>query len=170
MSSFLPRKYNNPVVIGLALCVVLALIVIVVITMRQRNTKQSDLTKENVKHENSNANRIQENSSNETYVPTGKPALVLYYGDWCGHSRAMLPTWEKVKKDLENTGVIEVISFDDKNDKEEVERGSKLPEFRGFPDIRFFPNGYPNGESIPYKGDRSEESLLKFAYTSGNKT
>jgi len=102
----------------------------------------------------------------ETPLSTGKPTLVLFYGDWCGWSKKILPTWENVKEVLSQTNDVDVLDFEDKRDKEEIEKASKLPGFKGFPDIRFYPNGYEESEThIAYTGDRSEESILEFVYT-----
>lgn len=163
MSSFLPRKYNNPVVIGLVAVAVVSVVVICVLMYNRSPGVASDQPAEEFQV----PPLVQADPSHETQLGGGKPALVLYYGEWCGHSRNILPTWAKVKTILSEN--FDVLAFDDVKDAEEVAKGSKLLGFAGFPDVRFFPGGYNGGggDAVAYTGDRSEDSLVKFAYTGG---
>ena len=161
MSGLLPRKYNNPVTIGLGVVLIVAVIVIFLLMTKSSSTPDSS------HQESQHQPETDDSPPKETYIPSGKPAVVLFYGDWCGWSKKILPAWEKVKQALDATGQIEALDFEDNRDKAEIIKAAELPGFRGFPDIRFYPQGYPNGEPIVYSGDRSEESILKFAYTGG---
>lgn len=166
MSSLLPRKYNNPVVIGLGVALVVAVVIIVMtFGFTSRGGQATPRHEASPQHED--ANTSSQVQSNETFIPTEKPTLVLFHANWCPHCKNILPTWESVKKTLEESGQFDVLDFEDSRDKDHIERASKLPGFRGYPDIRLYPQGYPMGEPIAYAGNRSEESIIKFAYTGG---
>lgn len=159
MPTLFSRKYNNSIIWGL--CAALAIAVGVIIYMFSTDKKIAS-------HSLSGHVLPPNEPPPGTKLSSGMPALVLFYADWCGHSKNMLPAWESVKRVLRESGQIEAIDFEQGRDKEEVETAMKtLPNLRGFPDIRYFPTGYPGPGSIQYSGDRSEESLLKFAYTQG---
>lgn len=98
-----------------------------------------------------------------TTIGSGKPALVLFYADWCGHSKNILPAWEKVSQILNGSGQFEAIALEQKQHKAEMQKHN----VQGFPDIRFYPEGFPSQNSIPYRGNRSPESLMKFAQSGG---
>lgn len=163
MSGILPRKYNNPIVIGLAVALIAAIAVIVLMKVNSSAPAEKYVTFAEPEQEVRDKPQV-----NETFIPTDKPTIVLYYADWCGWSKKILPTWENVKNDLESSGQFIVLDFEDNRDKSQIAEASKLPGFRGFPDIRLYPRGYPSNElPIAYTGDRSEESIVKFAYTGG---
>lgn len=158
MSSFLPRRYNNPLFIGLGVGLVIAIGVIIYLWSQPATPEKAKIE----------AAPDQRQEPSGTVLSSGKPALVMIYADWCGHSKAMLPTWQLVKEKLQSTGQFEVFDFNDKDDLAELKR---LPANEiEFPSIRFYTEGYPNGTPIKYRGDRSEESILKFAYTAGKQT
>jgi thiol-disulfide isomerase/thioredoxin len=156
MTPTIPEKYKNVVVIAV-IAVLVVILAYVLYTYMYKPTpvvRQPQIT----------PSVVQQPQKVETYTPTGKPTLVLFYGDWCDWSKKILPTWEKVKSVLTKTDDVEVLDFEDNRDKEEIQKASNLPGFRGFPDIRFYPQGYNNGEPVAYTGDRSEESILQFVY------
>jgi thiol-disulfide isomerase/thioredoxin len=108
----------------------------------------------------------------DTLVLDDKPTLVLYWADWCGWSKKMLPDWKKVATILnDSSSGMRAIAFEEKEDSAEITKAKNAfgNQFQGFPHIRLFPDGYDlNKPSIPYSGnDRSEESLLSFAYSGG---
>ena len=162
INELIPRKYKNPVIIGLVILVVL--IICYFVFFRKDSTRYHD-NHQAQRHAQAIENRPVTNEPVETYVSGDKPTLVLFYGDWCGWSKKILPAWENVKLALSQTGEVEVLDFEDKRDKEEIQKASSLPGFQGFPDIRLYLKGYPNGEPLAYSGDRSEESILQFVYS-----
>ena len=159
----IPEKYKNVVAISVVAVLVAILAYILYNYMYTTPSVQSTDEQQQIPR-----SAIQQQPQIETYTPSGKPTLVLFYGDWCGRSKKIHPTWEKVKSTLTKTDDVELLDFVDDRDKEEIQKASNLPGFRGFPDIRFYPQGYNNGEPVAYTGDRSEESILQFVYENQN--
>lgn len=102
----------------------------------------------------------------ESTVGSGKPALVMFYADWCGHSKNMLPAWQQIEQALNQSGQFEAIALEQKKHSAEMQKHG----VRGFPDIRFYPDGFPSQNAIPYRGNRSPESLMKFVQSGGQET
>ena len=79
-----------------------------------------------------------------------KKAFVRFGAPWCGHSRAMNPAWEKLKKDLPG----KVMDVDCTAERELCDE----QKIRGFPTLKL----YNNGSVSEYTGDRSYEHMLKW--------
>jgi thiol-disulfide isomerase/thioredoxin len=154
---FFPKRYNPPnlLIIGMILFIIAVLLIVFLMRSSKEETKQTFSLIEEIPPSIPLANG------------RSKPSLVLFYADWCGYSKKILPTWDLVRATLTESGSVDVFDFEEKRDALQVMNAIKLPEFRGFPDIRFYPQGYPEDPAILYTGDRGEESLLKFAYTGG---
>lgn len=161
MDKILPRKYNNPVTIGLAVALLVAVgIAIYYMTRGDSPTVQKQPTQ--------HAYPAQaEHFETKVSDVTNKPTLLLIWADWCGHSVNMKPTWDKVASILNQGGVIEAVDLESKANANDIDKlRPSIPDFQGFPHIRFYPDGYGvNSRSVSYKGARTEEDLLKFAYT-----
>jgi thiol-disulfide isomerase/thioredoxin len=159
--SFL-RKLNNPMTIGIICLVVVAIAVIIYFAYFHKSKT------ENMKMPEHQAPPTQPQNV-ETRVEPDKPALVLFWASWCGHSQNMKPEWDKAAQILNSSGMIDAIDFEHKRDATEIAKfQAKYPDLKGFPDIRFFPHGYdPSKPCVRYEGNRTEEAFLKFAYTGG---
>jgi len=160
MDTILPRKYNNKVVIGLGIALLAAVGVAIYFYTREPTTQKVAVHTHHQSHGAQHPERI------ETRVGEGKPALVLIWAGWCGWSQKMKPTWDKVAGILSKDGAIDVVELSDENNKDEIAKARpNIPEFKGYPHIRFYPDGYAhNKKSVAYNDDMSEESILKFAY------
>ena len=88
-----------------------------------------------------------------------KPCLVLFHANWCGHCKKMKPEWDKFKKEnnSNNTGVIALDLENDENKDLMNKHGIK-----GFPTIKFFPNGHSNGNGEDYNGSRTADAFHSF--------
>ena len=99
----------------------------------------------------------------ESYVGSGKPALVCFYNNGCGHSRNMRPAWDQAAQQLKQSGQVDAILIEDQAEMQKY-------GIRGFPTVKFYPEGFPSPNSIDYQGDRSAESLVTFARSGGRQT
>ena len=89
---------------------------------------------------------------------SGDVNLVLLYAPWCGHSKKMLPDYEKVKKEFHGKVVngkkINVLMYDSDVDKDKV----KEYGVKGFPSLFLEKGG--QRESFPHRTyDKISESL-----------
>ena len=71
----------------------------------------------------------------------GEATLVLLYAPWCGHSKKMLPDYEKVKSDYHgkeiNGTTMNIVMYDSDVDKDKV----KEYKVRGFPTLFYEKDG-----------------------------
>jgi thiol-disulfide isomerase/thioredoxin len=170
MERIIPRKYNNPVTIGLGCLVIVAIILIIYFLMnRDTPPKQPQPQQQRPQQQRQ---QPQPNPPFETRVNNDqdKPTLVLFWAKWCGHSKSMQGDWDRASQILNESGAISAIAFEHGEDTGVItEAQKKLSNFKGFPDIRFFPDGFSlDKRSIQFSGaERTEENLLKFAYKGG---
>ncbi len=172
--NFLPKKYNNPVVIGLGVALAVAIAYIAYMHYQQLKPRPVPAKQQSAQRPMPQALPLasQGDNATETFVgeDSGKPTLVLLWGSWCPHSVNMMPAWENVKKTLNESGTFEAKDFETSRDAQIVkDLSQKLPGFGGFPDIRIYPQGFGmDSPNVQYKGPRTEEGILKFVYQQGS--
>lgn len=95
---------------------------------------------------------------------SGKPDLILFKADWCGHCQRFKPVWNQIKNSFNKVNYRE---FDADIDKTVIEKynmsGYKIS---GYPTIML-----KKGENmIEYNGERNQESIVNFikSYTKSN--
>ena len=79
--------------------------------------------------------------------------IVLYYEDWCGHSRNMLPEWSKLEKENINGIKVEKIKCSENKEK------CKREKIRGYPTIIYY---NADGSSKEYNGKRNKDGFMSF--------
>ncbi|KAG0006786.1 hypothetical protein BGZ65_003726 [Modicella reniformis] len=81
------------------------------------------------------------------------PWVIEYYAPWCGHCKALTPTYEQLAADLKdkvNVAKVDCTQNEDICTKEGV---------RGYPTIKL----HQHGQSIEYRNQRSLEAMSEFA-------
>lgn len=76
-----------------------------------------------------------------------KDVLVKYYAPWCGHCKALAPTWDELAKDTAAIEDLIIAKFDATTNE------VAGLDIRGFPTLKFYPKD--NKEGIDYDGDRN---------------
>lgn len=160
MDSILPRKYNNKVVIGLGIALIAAVGVAVYLYMREPEKPKVPAPHQPMPIQQKPPQNI------ETRVGDVKPTLLLIWARWCGWSQKAKPVWDKVATHLSKDGAIDTLDLSDENNQDEITKARpSIPEFKGYPHIRYYPFGYAaDKQSIPYTGEMSEDGILKFTY------
>jgi len=80
--------------------------------------------------------------------------LVKYYAPWCGHCKALAPTWDELAKDTADIEDLVIAKFD--ATANEV-AGLNI---RGYPTLKFYPKG--NKDGVDYSGDRQLGDFQKW--------
>jgi len=91
---------------------------------------------------------------------TDKAILIEFYAPWCGHCKALEPTYEKLGehfKDVED--VIIAKSDATANEFDDI-------DVQGFPTIKFWPKG-EDREQVDYNGGRDLDAMIKFVESGG---
>lgn len=82
-------------------------------------------------------------------MPTKEINLVLVYAPWCGHSKNMLPDYERIKSEFDGQTIngkkINIIMYNSDVDKDKV----KEYDVKGFPSLFFESDG--RRESFPHR-------------------
>lgn len=77
----------------------------------------------------------------EDRQPSGEASLILVYAPWCGHSKKMLPDYEKVKSEFDgqmvNNTKMNILMYNSDVDKDKV----KEYGVKGFPTLFYEQNG-----------------------------
>ena len=102
---------------------------------------------------------IKSQPSEKAPSPMGSEVnLVLVYAPWCGHSKRMLPDYERVKSEFDGKNIngkqVNIIMYDSDVDKDKV----KEYGVKGFPSLFIEKDG--NRESFPHRSyDKISEYL-----------
>jgi thiol-disulfide isomerase/thioredoxin len=163
MDKLIPRKYNNPVTIGLAVALVAAIGVAIYYYMKEPSP-QKLVHPSHTTHTTQHVHPPKPEHV-ETKIDGNKPALVLVWAEWCGPSQHFKPIWDKIAAHLSKEGAIDAVEISDGKNKDEINKLHSKGVFKGFPSVLFYPEGYSaDKKSVGYEGNRTEEGVLQFAY------
>jgi len=97
----------------------------------------------------------------DAIVAKGKTTLLEVYAPWCGHCKTLAPIYEKVGAAFKGDKSVVIAKFD--GTANDLPPSAGL-EVKGFPTLALVT---PDGKTITYTGDRSEEALIAFVKSGG---
>jgi protein disulfide-isomerase A6 len=89
----------------------------------------------------------------------GKGAFIKFYAPWCGHCKKLAPAWDQLHGEFVDNDAV-VIGDVDCTEEDNKAICSQMG-VRGFPTLKYFTGGLPDGES--YEGGRDFNALLEFS-------
>ena len=129
------------------------------------NSKKNHLEKKHLKMIQNKMNQSKMNESKMNHTKKNSPkthnskqngVIVLFYGNWCGHCHHMMPEWDKfMRKNKDNK--IKIMKIESSN-----EPVMRKHEIRGFPTIRYLPNGLKDKKHVEFQGSRHHTDLERF--------
>ena len=91
-------------------------------------------------------------------INESQPALVLFHMNGCPHCKDLVENeWPKVESELKNKVKVEM-----KEASEISEEEAKVHDIKGFPTVKYCPNGLKK-PSVEHEGERKAESIVEFA-------
>jgi len=91
---------------------------------------------------------------NSIVLDETKDVLVKYYAPWCGHCKALAPTWDTLAADVKDIEDLVIAKFD-----ATANEVAGL-DIRGYPTLKFYPKADKSGQD--YGGDRELDDFKKW--------
>jgi protein disulfide-isomerase-like protein len=106
------------------------------------------------KYEDALMESTENNDDPEKIMSSDKPCMIFFYAPWCGHCKNSKPEFQKLMK--MSKGKAHMIDCDA---NQEI---AQKYDVKGFPTIRYYPNGPRNGNPREYQGNRTAEDMMDF--------
>jgi len=90
----------------------------------------------------------------EIVKDSNKDVLVKYYAPWCGHCKALAPTWDSLATEVADISDLVIAKFD-----ATANEVAGL-DIRGYPTLKFYPKG--DSEPVDYNGGRELDDFKKW--------
>lgn len=84
------------------------------------------------------------------------PSLILFYAEWCGHCKKLIPIWDALK-DLLPSDKLNILKISCVEKEKECHA---IKEIQGYPTIIFV--NIKNNNKIVYSGERTPEAIINF--------
>ena len=85
------------------------------------------------------------------------PLFVMYFAEWCGHCKRTKPEFEKLMNSYNGNVKVMLVDAEAAENKDLV----KSQNVKGFPTIRYYPNGL-SSKPIEYTGGRDLKSFMTY--------
>ena len=87
-----------------------------------------------------------------------KKMMVMFHAPWCGHCRNMMPAWDEFTQNFDGYKGTRIVKVDGTQNPELAQ----LHGVKGFPTVKFCPNGVEDNNGTEFRGDRSVQGLAQF--------
>jgi protein disulfide-isomerase-like protein len=100
------------------------------------------------------------NKENIDQTVSQQKTAVLFYADWCGHCKKLMPTWDKIGEELDENSPVVLAKFDCSKSAEDKNQQQVMKKYnvKGFPTILLF----ENGKVKEFEQERNEENIKSF--------
>jgi len=82
--------------------------------------------------------------------------FVMFHAPWCGHCKRTMPEFEKLMANNDSNVKISAIDCEENKDV------AKEHDIKGFPTIRFYPQGMAGKDYQEYSGGRTHGDFVKY--------
>ena len=106
---------------------------------------------------NANLGNLRGGFKIEAFENSTNPTLALFYAPWCGHCKRFEPIYNKFQQSYQGPASVTSINCDENKEM------AQMHGIKGFPTLRFFPNGMSDASNfMEYNGERTLEGLTNY--------
>jgi protein disulfide-isomerase A6 len=98
----------------------------------------------------------------DSYVNSGRHALIEFYAPWCGHCKHLTPEYKKLGAAIQKDNSLKSRVVIGKVDADAHRSLGERFGVQGFPTIKFFNRGKPVDAPEDYSGPRKGEDMLEY--------
>ena len=121
------------------------------------NLDKIESKKEKIESKKEKINKSKkEQNINNSKLNKKIPSLILFYAEWCGHCKHLMPTWNALT-DLLPKDKINILKI---SCVEKEKQCNSIKEIKGYPTIIYI--DIELNKKIIYSGERTAESIINF--------